>query len=367
MTPARALTWIYRLTALLVVAMLVNLVSSALSGDWLLLAVSVPLQAVLLGCDAVFICAVRDKAREQGALAAPGSSAVAFPGGEGCPAGACPICGMEDPDRLEPCWGGLQAHLACAELLADPEDGRPGYMVLMADGEEVSERQPLSWVDAASGQVADRTVRLRVARRATVKAVGWRAGDGVVARVEIPGKRLPVGFKVSVKPPRAAGPKPLSGTPEHDALLLRKALEQQDRQKEYAQLQKRYLSALDAEARSVASALPPGDEPARTWLTRDVGAHCNSLAVDHAVPRGLYVISDGRHSEHITVEYSRGEEIGLAWQTGLRYAYPMGTAIERRACPHLNIRDHDREVQQCKDCTVMLPPVVPSWLAELER
>lgn len=365
MTPARALTWIYRLTALLVVAMVVNVVSAALSGDGLFLAISAPLQAVLLGCDAVFISAVRDKAREQGAIAAV--RMVAFPGGEGCPAGACPICAMEDPDRLEPCWGGLQAHPACVELLADPEDGRPGYMVLMADGEEVSDRQPLSWVGAASGQVADRTVRMRVARRATVKAVGWRAGDGVVARVEVPGGRLPEGFKVTVKPPRIAGPKPLPGTPEHDAVLRREAARTQDRQEEFARLQKRYLEALDAEARSVASALPSGDEPARTWLTKDAGAHCNGLAVDHAVPRGLYVIGDGRHSEHITVQYSYGKEIGLHWQAGLRYAYPAGTVIEQRACPHLNIRDHDAGVQQCTDCTVMLPPVVPSWLTDMER
>ena len=47
----------------------------------------------------------------------------AFPGGRGCPAGCCPICGMEDPDGTAYAWSvGLsvrRAHIACVEWLGE--------------------------------------------------------------------------------------------------------------------------------------------------------------------------------------------------------------------------------------------------------
>jgi hypothetical protein len=49
--------------------------------------------------------------------AAPPERTPAFPGGRGCEPGCCPICGMDDPMGLEPCWGGQKAHQDCADWL----------------------------------------------------------------------------------------------------------------------------------------------------------------------------------------------------------------------------------------------------------
>lgn len=49
--------------------------------------------------------------------AAPSRLAPAYSAGRGCAPGCCPICGMDDPQGLEPCWGGLEAHRDCAEYL----------------------------------------------------------------------------------------------------------------------------------------------------------------------------------------------------------------------------------------------------------
>ena len=48
-----------------------------------------------------------------------GEHTAAFPGGVDCPPGCCPICGMRDPDRLERCWGHLDAHPSCAEWVGE--------------------------------------------------------------------------------------------------------------------------------------------------------------------------------------------------------------------------------------------------------
>lgn len=50
---------------------------------------------------------------------APPTREPAFPGGRGCPPGCCPICGMDDPMGLEPCWGGQKAHQDCADWLGE--------------------------------------------------------------------------------------------------------------------------------------------------------------------------------------------------------------------------------------------------------
>lgn len=141
MTPATALTWTCRGVAVCVVAMIVSLANSAWDGNWPMLAISAPLYAVILGCDAIFISALRAKAHQQ--AVAP-TRTPAFPGGKDCPPGCCPICGMEDPDYLE-AWGHLQAHRACAELEGEPPpkpkerrpEGQPakGKDVNIQDGE----------------------------------------------------------------------------------------------------------------------------------------------------------------------------------------------------------------------------------------
>ena len=52
--------------------------------------------------------------------ALPAVRAPAFPAGVGCPPGCCPVCGQHDPDRLERCWGHLDAHPSCAEWVGEP-------------------------------------------------------------------------------------------------------------------------------------------------------------------------------------------------------------------------------------------------------
>lgn len=51
--------------------------------------------------------------------AAPPEREPAFPGGRGCEPDCCPICGMDDPMGLEPCWGGQKAHQDCADWLGE--------------------------------------------------------------------------------------------------------------------------------------------------------------------------------------------------------------------------------------------------------
>lgn len=54
---------------------------------------------------------------------------AAYPGGTDCPPGTCPVCGQHDPDRLERCWGHLDAHPSCAEWVRElppkPKERRP--------------------------------------------------------------------------------------------------------------------------------------------------------------------------------------------------------------------------------------------------
>jgi hypothetical protein len=50
---------------------------------------------------------------------APPERTARFPNGEGCPPGTCPVCGQHDPDRLERCWGHLDAHPSCAEWVRE--------------------------------------------------------------------------------------------------------------------------------------------------------------------------------------------------------------------------------------------------------
>jgi hypothetical protein len=66
--------------------------------------------------------------------AAPPEREPAFPGGRGCAPGCCPICGMDDPMGLEPCWGGQEAHQDCADWLGklpQPDRGQQREQVYL--------------------------------------------------------------------------------------------------------------------------------------------------------------------------------------------------------------------------------------------
>lgn len=82
---------------------------------------SLPVIIVMLGI--ARMQQVAGRAEQEQAAAVDAALATvrtpAFPGGKDCPAGCCPICGMHDPDRLERCWGHLDAHPSCAEWVGE--------------------------------------------------------------------------------------------------------------------------------------------------------------------------------------------------------------------------------------------------------
>ncbi len=87
---------------------------------------SLPVVVLMLGIARMQQIAGRAEQEQAAAVDAvlAAERTAAFPGGTDCPPGTCPVCGQHDPDRLERCWGHLDAHPSCAEWVGEPPPKR---------------------------------------------------------------------------------------------------------------------------------------------------------------------------------------------------------------------------------------------------